>query len=140
MEKEIVTKVAWAPIIDGKLVGARTRGLTLVYNIGGKPERKKNGKMETHVEAMIREAKEETTVDLIPESIKFEKFFIGPGVDKAAGKVTELHLYSADYIGTIQPAGEVEEIVYLGLADRHRVPDIGRQIIDWLYETGKITA
>jgi 8-oxo-dGTP diphosphatase len=43
--------------------------------------------------------------------------------------------YTADYQGVPQPTSEIEEIVRLTYADRHRVPPVDQIILDHLHET-----
>ena len=62
---DIIDKLALVYIRDGKMLMTRSRGKDKFYNPGGKRE---TG--ETNIQALIREIKEEMSVDIIPESIK----------------------------------------------------------------------
>ncbi|UOQ75946.1 hypothetical protein MUN84_15110 [Hymenobacter sp. 5516J-16] len=42
--------------------------------------------------------------------------------------------YYATYAGTLQPAAEIEEVVWLTYADRPRVSAVDQLIFDWLRE------
>ena len=49
-----------------------------------------------------------------------------------------LDCYTADYNGTLRPDSEIEEIVWLTHADRHRVSPVDRNIFDRLHETAHL--
>jgi 8-oxo-dGTP diphosphatase len=46
--------------------------------------------------------------------------------------------YSADYRGVLQPDNEIEEIVWLTYADRHRVAPVDQLIFDHLHEASRL--
>jgi hypothetical protein len=46
--------------------------------------------------------------------------------------------YAADYQGTLRPASEIEEIVWLTYADRPRVSPVDQVIFDHLRSAGQL--
>ncbi|EIC2299431.1 NUDIX domain-containing protein, partial [Vibrio cholerae] len=62
---KVIDKLAWVLIQDGKLLAVRSKGKALFYLPGGKREAGENDE-----EALIREIKEELSVDLSPTSLK----------------------------------------------------------------------
>ena len=124
----VVRKVALLHFTDqGKVLFARTRGQALAYTVGGKV---KEG--ETDEEALIREVKEETGVDLIPESIRFYFLFQGPCHGYVEGTLLKMLCFTADFIGTPTPCGEIEQLVELDESDigKGRTTVMGDAILD----------
>jgi 8-oxo-dGTP pyrophosphatase MutT (NUDIX family) len=60
---QTIDKLAWIHIVDRKILSTRTRGRDTYYIPGGKREGQ-----ETDHQALIREIKEELTIDLIPDA------------------------------------------------------------------------
>ena len=125
----IITKVALAHIKDGKLLCVRTKGLELFYNVGGKPELG-----ESLEDALVRESKEEISVDLKRDTIKFLVEFSGPGVDKAKGKTVVFKLYTAQFDGEPKVSEEIEEMAYLDMNDLDKLPHLGKMAMSWLFQ------
>ncbi len=63
---KVIDKLAWIFIKDGKLLMVRSKGKELFYLPGGKREAG-----ESDEQALVREIKEEISVDLVPDSIKY---------------------------------------------------------------------
>lgn len=127
---EIIDKLAWICIKDGKVLCTRTRGKDAWYLPGGKRE---SG--EADQDALMREVKEELGIDLKPETIKKVETFVAPAHGKPAGVFVQSTCYAADFIGELKPSAEIEEIVYLdSRADRKSLSIMCGVIIDWLKE------
>lgn len=60
----VIDKVAWIYVVDGKVLGARSAGKDTYYFPGGKRE---SG--ESDAETLIREVEEELSVQILPETI-----------------------------------------------------------------------
>lgn len=122
----VIRKVAWLHIKDRRLLCVRTKGIDIFYNVGGKPDPD-----ETDEEALIREVKEEVSVDLLPKSIKLIKTFRDVFAHDASKRV-EIPAYFAEYTGTLAPSSEIEEMAWFNSENRHQLPPAGGQIIDYL--------
>ena len=136
MYTKTLVKVAWLPIFEKKVLMARSRGQELFFNVGGKPE-----PHESDIEALIREADEEVGAKLLVGSIKRVYTFVGPGEGKHADKIIIMPSFSADFAGNLsdlKPCGEIEELAWMGIADRHRTTNTGRQAFDWMHSNGLI--
>ena len=91
MHKEI-DKLAWLYIQDGRLLSARSKNKTLFYLPGGKRE-----VGESDEQALIREIKEEISVNLIPNSIQYVETFSAPADGKSSDTIVKLTCYFADF-------------------------------------------
>src|SRR3989344_4689214 len=129
MEKNYIDKLAWIHIKDKKILSTRSRGKDTYYIPGGK----RDGQ-ETDQEALIREIKEELTVDIIPETIKSVGTFEAQAHGKPEGLVVRIIFYSADLAGKINPAAEIEEVVWLNHKDKEKSSPVDKIIFDYLAE------
>lgn len=124
-----IDKVAWIHIVDGKVLGARSKGKDTYYFPGGKRE---SG--ESDQETLIREIQEELSVQIKPETITAFGTFEADAHGKAEGVSVQMTCLSADYIGELRPASEIEELAWLSYNDRERVSAVSRIIFDRLRE------
>ena len=104
--------VAAVIIKDRKVLQCRSRGREHFYCPGGKAE-----VGETELEALIRECKEEISIDLIPESIKKLYRFEAEAYGFSEPKIVVMNCYSFDFTGEIQAAAEVDELLWAGMED-----------------------
>ncbi|AIQ68883.1 NUDIX hydrolase [Paenibacillus graminis] len=125
----IIDKVAWIVISDGRVLGARSKGKDTYYFPGGKRE---SG--ETDVQTLIREVKEELSVDILSDTVTPFGIFEAAAHGKAEGVQVKMACYTADYTGELAPASEIAEIAWLGYEDRERVSAVSRMIFDQLHE------
>lgn len=76
----VIDKVAWIYVVDGKVLGARSQGKDTYYFPGGKRE-----PGETDAETLVREIEEELSVQILPETIAEFGSFEAPAHGKAEG-------------------------------------------------------
>ena len=105
---DLIDKLAWIYIKDRRILSTRSKGKDAWYIPGGKRE-----KGESDHEALIREVKEELTVDLLPETIKYLNTFKAQAHAKPEGVYVQMTCYMADYIGDLVPSAEIEEMSWL---------------------------
>ena len=125
--QQVVDKLAWLYIRERKILSTRSRGKDTYYIPGGKRERG-----ETDHDALIREIKEELTIDPLPDTITYFGAFSAQAHDKAAGIQVKMTCYTADYVGVIAPSSEIEEVAWLEHTDRMRSSPVDQIIFDWL--------
>lgn len=130
-----IDKLAWIHIVDRRILSTRTRGLDTFYIPGGKRE---GG--ETDHQALVREIKEELTVDLLSGQLSYVGVFEAQAHGAAAGVVVRMTCYQGPYAGALQPSGEIEEIAWLRHVDRARSSPVDQLILDWLKERDLIDA
>ncbi|MCW3816651.1 NUDIX domain-containing protein [Micromonospora sp. DR5-3] len=128
-----IDKVAWIRVEDGRVLCARSRGKDVWYLPGGKREAG-----ETDLETLAREVTEELGVAIVSESARHVGTFTAPAHGRAAGTLVRMTCYAADYRGTLRPASEIEELAWLGYADRHRVSPANQLVFDHLWSTGAL--
>lgn len=125
----IIDKIAWIYIVDGKVLGARSKGKDTYYFPGGKREQG-----ESDAETLIREIREELSVEIQPETIAEFGVFEAPAHGKAEGILVRMTCLTADYTGELAPASEIEELAWLTSEDQGRVSAVSVLIMDKLKE------
>lgn len=128
-----IDKLGWIFIQDKRLLGARSKGKNLYYIPGGKRE-----EGESDHEALIREIKEELSVDLIFTTLKYVGVFHAQADDKASGTRVKITCYSAEFTGLIKANAEIEEVSWLNYADKVHCSPVTMMIMDWLKSDGLI--
>ncbi|PSV26191.1 MULTISPECIES: NUDIX domain-containing protein [unclassified Photobacterium] len=130
---KVIDKLAWVLIQDGKFLVVRSQGKALFYLPGGKREAG-----ESDIEALTREIKEELSVDLIPNSIKYMETFTAQADGKAEGISVKLTCYFADYSGDLIPAAEIEEQRFIDSTDESLCSTAALAVLKWLEKTSLI--
>ena len=125
MEKNYIDKLAWIYLKDKKILSTRSKGKDTYYIPGGKREGQ-----ETDAQALIREIREELSVDIIPETIVHYGTFEAQAHGKPEGTVVRMTCYTADFQGTLQPAAEIDEYVWLGYEGRAQSSPVDQLIFD----------
>lgn len=128
-----IDKLAWLCIRDKKLLVARSKNKDTYYIPGGKRE-----KGEKDEEALLREIKEELSVDLISATIKYVDIFKAQAHEKPDGVMVKITCYLAEFTGEIQAASEIEEISWLTYEDKVKCSPVTKIIMDSLKLKGMI--
>ncbi|WP_446220178.1 NUDIX hydrolase [Micromonospora sp. IBHARD004] len=128
-----IDKVAWIRIEDGRILSTRSRGKDVWYLPGGKREAG-----ETDLDTLGREIAEELGVAVLRESAVHVGTFSALAHGHAAGTLVRMTCYAADYRGELHPESEIEELAWLGYADRHRVSPVDQLIFDRLRAEGTL--
>jgi len=125
--KKEIDKLAWLYIQNGKLLSARSKDKVLLYIPGGKREAGESDK-----QALIREIKEEISVDLMPDSIHYAQTFKAQADGKNSDTIVKLTCYFANFQGELAPAAEIAEIEFIGYQDKHLCSLGSIKVMDWL--------
>jgi 8-oxo-dGTP pyrophosphatase MutT (NUDIX family) len=131
--KKEIDKLAWLYIRDGKLLNARSKGKERFYIPGGKRE-----EGESDVQALVREIKEEVSVNLDINTIKYAQTFKAKADGKSDDLIVKLTCYFADFEGELLPDEEIEEINFISYQDKHLCSLGSIKAMDWLKEKGLI--
>lgn len=127
----VIDKVAYILIKDGKILSTRSKGKDKYYIPGGKREEN-----ETNAETLVREVKEELSVDIIEDSARLYGVFEAQAHGKAEGVLVRMTCYTADYTGQLQADSEIDEIVWLMTDDIDNVSPVDKLIFADLKEKG----
>ncbi len=130
---KIIDKLAWIEIKNKQILSTRSFGKDKYYIPGGKRELG-----ESDNEALIREIKEELSVDLIESSIRLVGVFESQAHGQAEGVIVKMTCYKADYVGEIKNAAEIEEIKWLNFTDKELTSYVDIVIFDYLREKGEM--
>ena len=131
----MIDKIAWLHVHQGQLLSTRSYGKDRYYLPGGKREAG-----ETDTQTLVREIREELTVVLDPTSLSYAGTFEAPAHGHSAGLLVRMTCYWASlYMGTLQPASEIEEVVWLTYRHRPLVSAVDQLIFDWLRDQQLLT-
>jgi 8-oxo-dGTP diphosphatase len=126
----VIDKIAWIRLEHGAILSSRSRGKDVYYLPGGKRE-----PGESDLDTLAREIREELSVSIAADTAAPVGTFHAQAHGHPGGTVVRMTCYTADYRGILRPAAEIEEIVWLSYADRHRVSAVDQLIFDHLHRT-----
>lgn len=133
MDKTYIDKLAYLYLQDHKILVTLSNGKDTWYIPGGKREGN-----ETDQEALIREVKEELTVDLKPETLVFYGTFEAPAHGKPEGTMVRMTCYQAQFEGELQASSEIEKLAYFDYLKKGLCSAVDHLIFDDLKEKGLI--
>lgn len=128
-----IDKLAWIEIKNRRILSTRSRGKDTWYLPGGKRE-----VGESDHEALIREIREELSVEISPDSLAHVGNFEDQAHGHPEGVMVKMQCYSGEYIGELKPAAEIEEMTWLTTADMHRISPVDKIIFNYLKKEGLI--
>lgn len=131
---KVIDKLAWITIRDGKFLVVRSKGKELFYLPGGKREAG-----ESDEQALIREIKEELSVDLVADTIQYADTFVAAADGKASGVSVKLTCYFADFEGELKADAEIEELRFIDTQDKSVCSLAALVALDWLVENTRIS-
>ena len=123
----IIDKLAWIEIQNQKILMTRSKNKDKFYIPGGKRE-----PGESDHQALIREIKEELSVDLLEESLQFYGIFEAQAHGQPEGILVKMQCYTGQYSGILSPASEIEEIQWLNYADKDQTGYVDQLIFEKL--------
>ena len=129
-----IDKIAFIYLKNGKILSTLSKGKDAYYIPGGKREGS-----ETDEETLIRECKEELTIDILKDTIKYYGTFKAQAHGKAEGIIVKMTCYIADFEGTLKPASEIEEIKWLDYSNLNvKISPVDELIFKDLFEKNLI--
>ncbi len=127
----MIDKIAFLYLKDKKLLSTRSKGKDAYYIPGGKREG-----AESDLETLVREIKEELTVDIIADTAKLYGVFEAQAHGKAEGVVVRMTCYFAEFTGEIAADNEIEELRWLTTADTDIISPVDKLIFAKLQADG----
>ena len=118
-----IDKIAWIEIKNKSILSTRSFGREKFYIPGGKRE-----VGETDEEALIREIKEELSVDLKVDTLEFVGVFEAQADSHPDGVIVKMTCYMGEYTGAIKENAEIEEIKWLQYADMDDISEVDKLI------------
>ncbi|APD05926.1 putative acetyltransferase [Flavobacteriaceae bacterium UJ101] len=131
----IVDKIAWIEIKNGKILSTRSKGKNTFYIPGGKRETN-----ESDEETLIREIKEELSVDILPDTIEYIGTFKAQSDGAPEGVIVKMTCYKGNYVGNLKENSEIEEIRWLTFENLDIISEVDRKIFTFLKDNDKINA
>jgi len=127
----MIDKLALIYIENKKILAARSRGRDTYYIPGGKRE-----PGESDEEALVREIYEEISMSLASSSLTFYGEFHAQAHGQPEGVLVRLRCYTTSERGEVKAAAEIDEVSWLGYADRLRVSLAAQLLFDDLHAKG----
>lgn len=125
-----IDKIAFIYLKNGKILSTLSKGKDAYYIPGGKREGS-----ETDEETLIRECKEELTINILKDTIKYYGTFKTQAHGKAEGIIVKMTCYTADFEGTLKPDSEIEEIKWLDYSNLNvKISPVDELIFKDLYD------
>jgi 8-oxo-dGTP pyrophosphatase MutT (NUDIX family) len=131
--KDFIDKLAYIDIVNKKILVTQSRGKDTWYIPGGKRE-----EGESDHEALIREVKEELSIDLVENTIEKYGVFEAQAHGRPAGTIVRMTCYMADYTGEMKPDSEIDAVEYFEYARKAETSPVDHLIFDDLKKKGWI--
>ena len=128
-----IDKIAFIYLKDGKILSTLSKGKDTYYIPGGKREGN-----ETDEQTLIRECKEELTIDIKRETIKYYGTFEAQAHGKSEGILVKMTCYTANFEGEFRASSEIQEIRWLNYSDLDKISPVDKLIFADLYKKGLI--
>lgn len=125
MNTSFIDKIALIHIKDKKVLVTLSKGKDVWYQPGGKRD-----KGEADQQTLIRELREELSVDLIPETIKYYGTFRAQAHGKPEGVIVQMTCYTAEFNGKLIPSSEIDRYEYFTYSRKQETSPVDHLIFD----------
>lgn len=126
-----IDKIALIYLKNGKILTTLSKGKDTYYLPGGKREGS-----ETDAETLIRELREELSIQILPATITPYGVFEAQAHGKAEGVLVRMSCYTAEFEGELKPANEIAELDWFTYKDKERTSAVDQIIFDDLKQKG----
>ena len=128
-----IDKIAFIELRNGKILSSKSKGKNKFYIPGGKRE-----KEETDKKTLIREVKEELSVDINASSIKYFGTFSAQSDGDKEGVVVKMTCYKATFTGQLKANNEIEMLKWLDSSDLEIISEVDKKIFNHLKENKEL--
>jgi 8-oxo-dGTP pyrophosphatase MutT (NUDIX family) len=129
-----IDKIAFIYLKDGKILSTLSKGKDTYYIPGGKRENE-----ETDEETLIRECKEELSIDIKKSTIKYYGTFKAQAHGKSEGIIVKMTCYTAEFDGELEASSEIQEMTWLDYSNLNvKISPVDELIFKDLYDKNLI--
>jgi len=129
--KKFIDKLAYIYIHDKNILMSLSKGKSIWYIPGGKRENN-----ESDIEALIREVREELSVELNPATLKKYGVFESQAHGHPEGIIVRMTCYTAEYSGELIPASEIDKLEFFPYSRKSESSFVDHLIFDDLKNKG----
>ena len=123
--------VAWVHTTGERLLAVRSRGRDRLYLPGGKRE-----PGEDDWSALSREVREELGVELQRETVRGLGVVEAAAHDQPVATRVRMACFTSRYQGRLRPCAEIDEYVYVSVADRDLLAPAAQAALDLAVRRG----
>ena len=124
-----IDKIAFIYLKNGKILSSLSKGKDTYYIPGGKRENN-----ETDEETLIRECKEELSIEIKRDTLKYYGTFKAQAHGKAEGIIVKMTCYMADFEGKLKANSEIQELKWLDYSNLNvKISPVDQLIFEDLY-------
>ena len=125
-----IDKIALIYLKNGKILSSLSKGKDTYYIPGGKRENN-----ETDEETLIRECKEELSIEIKRDTLKYYGTFKAQAHGKAEGIIVKMTCYMADFEGKLKANSEIQELKWLDYSNLNvKISPVDQLIFEDLYK------
>ena len=125
-----IDKIAFIYLKNGKILSSLSKGKDTYYIPGGKRENN-----ETDEETLIRECKEEPSIEIKRDTLKYYGTFKAQAHGKAEGIIVKMTCYMADFEGELKANSEIQELKWLDYSNLNvKISPVDQLIFEDLYK------
>ena len=128
-QPQTIYKSALVYIKNRQVLFLRSKDSDTAYLPGGKREQG-----ESDEQALVREVKEELSVEIVPGTISLMKELTAAAYGKIGPVTLEMKCYSADIDEEFQMANEIVEMMWYTTNDTDKTSEAGKEMLLWLKE------
>ena len=122
---KFIDKIAFICLRNKKALCTLSKGKDTFYIPGGKREAG-----ESDIATLVREVKEELSVDIIPGTAKLYGVFLAQAHGEPAGVMVQATCYTADFTSEIKANSEIAEAAWLDSSDMGRIGPVAVAIFN----------